>query len=104
MEVIDQRIQSGFSDFHFILLFLVWWRSVPALIHLDGDRQACIKTGLIPAGHLQGIALFYPAYAAGIRQLQAGGTVQTDHVGRFPDRVMAVIQLQLHRVTGSRLA
>jgi hypothetical protein len=25
----------------------------------------------------------YPAYAAGIRQLQAGGTVQTDHVGRF---------------------
>ena len=52
--------------------FLVWWRSVPALIHLDGDRQACIKTGLIPAGHLQGIALFYPAYAAGIRQLQAG--------------------------------
>nr|ASU05140.1 Hypothetical protein [Klebsiella pneumoniae] len=41
----------------------MWWRSVPALIHLDGDRQACIKTGLIPAGHLQGIALFYPAYA-----------------------------------------
>jgi hypothetical protein len=53
-----------------MLLFLVWWRSVPALIHLNDDRQACIKTGLIPAGHLQGIALFYPAYAAGIRQLQ----------------------------------
>ena len=30
------------------------------------------------------IALFYPAYSAGIRQLQTGGTVQTDHVGRFP--------------------
>lgn len=82
----------------------MWWRSVPALIYLDGDRQACIKTGLIPAGHLQGIALFYPAYASGIRQLQTGGTVQTDHVGRFPDGVMAVIQLQLDRVTSSRLA
>ena len=65
-----------------MLLFLVWWRSVPALIHLNDDRQACIKTGLIPAGHLQDRPL-YPAYAAGIRQLQAGGTVQTDHVGRF---------------------
>ena len=104
VQVIDQLIQPGFSDFHFMLIFLVWWRSVPALIHLDGDRQACIKTGLIPAGHLQGIALFYPAYAAGIRQLQAGGTVQTDHVGRFPQGVMTVTQLQLHRVTGSRLA
>ncbi len=69
----------------------------------DGDRQACIKTGLIPAGHLQDRPL-YPAYAAGIRQLQAGGTVQTDHVGRFPQGVMTVTQLQLHRVTGSRLA
>lgn len=87
-----------------MLLFLVWWRSVPALIHLDGDRQACIKTGLIPAGHLQGIALFYPSYAAGIRQLQTGGTVQTDHISRFPQGVMTVTQLQLHRVTGSRLA
>ncbi|HDT6090763.1 hypothetical protein ACRAOD_27450 (plasmid) [Raoultella ornithinolytica] len=36
---------------------------------MDGDRQACIKTGLIPAGHLQGITLFYPVYASGIRQL-----------------------------------
>ncbi|CAM7649773.1 hypothetical protein KLPMCK396B_23515 [Klebsiella pneumoniae] len=88
----------------FMFLFLMWWRAVPALIHLDDDRQACIKTGLLPAGHLQGIALFYPAYAAGIRQLQDGGTVQTDHVGRFPDGVMAVTQLQLHSITGSRLA
>ena len=54
--------------------------------------------------HLQGIALFYPAYAAGIRQLQAGGTVQTDHVGRFPQEVTAITQLQLHRVAGSHLA
>ena len=37
-------------------------------------------------------------------ELQAGGTVQTDHVGRFPQGVMTVTQLQLHRVTGSRLA
>ncbi|EFN8342422.1 hypothetical protein EB619_20980 [Escherichia coli] len=36
----------------------MWCRSIPALIHLDGDRQSCIKTGLIPAGHLEGIALF----------------------------------------------
>ena len=81
------------THFHYMLIFLVWWRSVPVLIHLDNDRQACIKTGLIPAGHLQGIALFYPAYAAGIRLLQAGGTVQTDHVGRFPKGVTAVTQL-----------
>ncbi len=82
----------------------MWWRSVPALIHLDGDRQSCIKTGLIPVGHLQGIALLYPAYVSGIRQLQTGGIVQTDHVSRFPESVMVTTQLQLHRVTGSRLA
>lgn len=60
---------QGSVAFIFMLILLVWWRSVPALIHLDGDRQACIKTGLIPAGHLQGITLFYPPYTSGICQL-----------------------------------
>lgn len=75
---------------------------VPALIYLYGDWQSCIKTGLIPVGHLQGIALFYPAYATGIHQLQTDGTVQMDNVSRFPECVMVITELQLHHVTGVR--
>lgn len=46
----------------------VQWRSVPALIHLDINRQGCNNTGLISVGSQQGSALFYPANASGIRQ------------------------------------
>jgi hypothetical protein len=65
-----------------MLLFLVWWRSARlsftwTVTGRPASKQA--DTSWPPAGDRP----LYPAYAAGIRQLQAGGTVQTDHVGRF---------------------
>ena len=69
VQVIDQRIQSGFSDSSFMLLFLVWWRSVLASF-TDDDRQACIKTGLIPQATCRGSPLFIRRMSVGIRQLQ----------------------------------